>query len=546
MKRVALILAAVALTVVGQFAAVATTSKSGGTVAAAPGYSISYQDGETVLTIGFYANVTSIDPATACSTEDAKITTQLYDRLVGYATKTLEDGTVAKDDQTIAPRLAQSWDISEDGKTYTFHLTPDVKFPSGAPVDADAVAYSFNRILTMKQCGLYSFSAGLSGNILSVTAVDPLTVQVQLNESDPIFLNAMAKSGAGIVDKTLVEANGGVVAEQKNEWMNTNSAGSGPYIVEKFAPSEEIQMRANETYRGGKPYFDRVIWKIITDPANRVLLTERGDLQLTYNIPFRDQLRLAENDDLKIVRQPGLKITFVGLNNGIEPFNNPLVRQALSYAVPYDAIIEQVTSGLALPMKSIIPPLMADHDPSFFDKSTDLEKAKQLLAEAGLPDGFTFTLDIQSGSQEFDDIAVILQDQFRQIGVTMEIRKSDLAKYYEFVRGDQSQAYLIARTTGINDPGYFLGYMLPCGSTFAYSAYCNEQVDVLLGQARHEVDAAKRKELYAQIQQLVVADAPDLWLYVNPDAMVMAKNVEGLIYDTTLQEELVNLTEAAG
>jgi peptide/nickel transport system substrate-binding protein len=114
------------------------------------------------------------------------------------------------------------------------------------------------------------------------------------------------------------------------------------------------------------------------------------------------------------------------------------------------------------------------------------------------------------------------------------------------VRGDQSQAYLIARTTGINDPGYFLGYMLPCGSTFAYSAYCNEQVDVLLGQARHEVDAAKRKELYAQIQQLVVADAPDLWLYVNPDAMVMAKNVEGLIYDTTLQEELVNLTEAAG
>jgi peptide/nickel transport system substrate-binding protein len=542
MKRVRLILLAVAVLIAGQFAATLSTRTSGTTALAAPSYSISKQDGETVLTIGFYANVTSIDPATACSTEDAKITTQLYDRLVGYGTKTLDDGTVVRDDTVFAPRLAQSWDLSEDGKTYTFHLTPDVTFPSGNPVDADAVVYSFNRVLTMKQCGLYSFTAGLQTNIASVTAIDPLTVQVQLNEVDPIFLNAMAKSGAGIVDKSLVEANGGVVEGQANEWLNTNGAGSGPFLVDKFAPSEEIQLRANPSYRGGKPYFDRVIYKIITEPTNRVLLTEGGDLDLTYNIPFRDQVRLADNPDLKIVRQAGLKLTFIGLNNGAEPFNNPLVRQALAYAVPYNDIIQQVTSGLAQPMQSIIPPLMADYNPSFFDKTTDLDKAKDLLAQAGLPNGFSFTLDVQSGSQEFDDIAVILQAQLAQIGVTMEIRKSDLAKYYEFVRGKQSQAYLIARTTGINDPGYFLGYMLPCDSTSAYSSYCNPQVDELLAQARHEPDAAKRTDLYNQIQQLVVADTPDLWLYVNPDAFVMSKDLQGFVYDPTLQEELVSLT----
>lgn len=496
---------------------------------------------ENVLTIGFYANVTSIDPATACSTEDAKITTQLYDRLVGHGVKTLEDGTLISDDEVIEPRLAESWDVSDDGKTYTFHLTEGAVFPSGAPVNAEAVIYSFDRMLTMNQCGVYAFSVGVPGNIASMEAIDDLTVQVTLEQADPLFLSGLAKGTAGIVDKTVVDEHGGVIEGERNEWMNTNSAGGGPYIVERFAPGEEIVLRANETYRGGKPYYDRVVYQIITDPANRVLLTERGDIQLAYNIPFRDQLRLAENENLEIIRQPGLKLTFIGLNNATEPFNNPLVREALAYAVPYDDIIAQVTSGLATPMKSMVPPLMANYDPSFFEPTTDLERARQLLAEAGYPNGFNFTLDIQAGSQEFDDIAIILQAQLSQIGINMEVRKLDLAKYYEIVRGGETQAYLIARTTGVNDPGYFLGYMLPCGSTFQYSAYCNEEVDALLQQARFEPDPDVRAELYSEIQRLHAADFADLWLYVNPDTVVLNDSVEGFVYYPTLQEELVAL-----
>lgn len=501
-------------------------------------------DADRVLNVGFYADITSIDPASACSTEDAKLTRQLYDGLVTNGTRTLDDGTVAVDEQKIVPALAETWDVSSDGTTYTFHLTPGVTFPSGAPVDADAVVYSFNRVLTMNQCGVYGFTAGLTDNIVSVEALDAVTVRVQLKEADASFLNAMSKnSNAAIVDKTIVDMHGGVVKDSRNEWMDTHAAGSGPYLLEELAPGERIVLRENKNYRGEPPYYQKIVYHIIPDPVNRTLLTERGNLQFSYNIPFKEQLRLAGDKNLAIVREPGLKVTFVGLNNATEPFNNKQVREALAYAVPYDAIIKNVTHGLATPMRSLVPPLMANYAPEFFDKTTDLDKARDLLAGAGYADGFQFTLDIQAGSQEFDDIAVILQQQFKQIGVDMAIRKSDLAKYYEFVRGGNTEAYLIARTTGINDPGYFLGYMLPCGSPFQYSHYCNEEVDDLLQQARRESKPERRNELYSEIQRLNAADTPDLWLYVNPDAFVMSASIQGFVYDPTLQERLANLRE---
>lgn len=490
-------------------------------------------DRERTLVAGFIGNVISLDPACVSGIQDTQICVQLYDYLTKLATKTLPNGNIVVDTYKVEPRLAESWEVKDDGYTYIFHIRKGVKFPSGNDVDAEAVAYSFNRVLTMKQRALYSFSGGYGVEYFeSVKALDKYTVEMRLSNPDPILLRAVSRYATGIVDKSVVDQHGGVVEGELNEWMTTHSAGSGPYILEELIPGDKFVMAANKDYWQGEPYFKKLVFKIIEEPSMRILLLQSGELDFAYDVPYKEAARLQNVPGIKVYLNPGLGVNFIGLNNTIEPFTDPLVRKALCYAVPYDDIMRSVTYGFAERMYSIVPPIMAYHKPVYVAEY-DLDKAKTLLAEAGYPDGLAFTMDIQAGIQEFEQIAVIVQQEFSKIGVDVTIRKLDSAKYYEILRAFESQSYITVRYTGINEPGYFLGYIIYSGSVSQYSRYSNPRVDELLKLARSETDEATRRDLFQEIQEIHANDYPGIFLYVQNDVAVMRDDLEGFISNPT-------------
>lgn len=321
------------------------------------------------------------------------------------------------------------------------------------------------------------------------------------------------------------------------KWLAKNYAGSGEYMVESWEPENQMVLKANENYWGGKPYFDRIILKVIPNSSLRALLLKKGEIDVAFGLSADQVDALSDEDSVQIMRIPSRTHVDVILNNSKPPFNNKKIRQALAYLVPYEAIINNVYNGRAIPAKSEIPVLGLNYNPEFWKYETNIDKAKELLAEAGVPDGFEFNLNIKQGEEISHILAVTLQTEFKKAGVMMNIREVTNAAFASEMSTAIHEATLwgVGRLSYIDDPLVIME-SLRCNSTINRPSYCNPRVDKIADEFFVTYDPADRQKLADEFQSILADDMPELLLANIPIEYLLNSNLEGFVF---MQDSLV-------
>lgn len=474
------------------------------------------QETPTSLNVAYSEGGKTLDPAEANDGTSDTLVISAYDQLVTYDTEEVDGKRVAKTED-IVPMLAESWEANEDKTEYTFQLRDDVTFQNGKEMTADDVVATFKHI---EESASASFLYGMAG-IETVSKEDESTVVIGLDEPNHLFLQILPMYSFSIIDMDQVEDEGG------SDWLARNTAGSGPYVVDEWDPASEATLTRNDSYWGDEPEIETVNMKFIGSPSNRVQLLESGSVDMSLEVPTKDIETLEENPDVTVDSRASNKILYFAMNNEIEPFDNEKVRQAISYAVPYDKLLDDVMYGQASRMKSSVASSTPGFTDAGYSAEYDPEKAKELLAEAGYPDGFTFDFTLGSGFNDWNDSAVLIQASLADIGVTMNIKNMARAQFLEAIAEGNVQSYISRWTSFVNDPGYHLGLLLTSEGTSNYGNYHNEKVDELWQMAANEPDQEVRKDLYEQAQEIINVETPWAYLYEYNIVVSHRDGVEG-------------------
>jgi peptide/nickel transport system substrate-binding protein len=464
----------------------------------------------------------TLDPAFACDIIGNGYVAPLYAPLVAYERKNYpgpEGVTVTgEDDSKIAPALAQSWTISDDGLTYTFQIRTGTKFASGNALDAPAVAASLNRALSSGACGTYYMEAGAFGNTQGITA-DGNTVTITLANPQPLLIHALTQPNLSIVDVAVAEANGG------NDWMANNAAGSGPYTLAEYQPGVRAVYKANPNYFGAAPYEDEVVVNFIADPSALLLQARNGAADVTLGLP--KQMVNQVRSELNVVEVPSPRFMIVSLPNKIAPFDNVLFRRALSYAVPYEAIEQSVAFGYADRFFGPFPPEFSAYtEDNGAPRAFNMEKAIALLTESGVTGSVPLEMTIIEGNAEQEQIATILQGAWRALGVEATIGKLSASAYVETISSPEKKSAIV-RFDGpsIADPAWLLSYDMFCQSPFNQSNYCNTDAETIYGEALAISNIDGRQGKWDAIAKIWVEDVPRIPIYADVFTAVLDKDV---------------------
>ena len=483
----------------------------------------------------------SIDPRGYPSAYEAVYL--LYDQLVRF-----------DQDLQIQPELAESWEVSEDGLTWTFSLRDDVAFHDGTPFNADAVKFHIERIQSEEWA---SPNKSLWDHIVTVEVVDDYTVQISTAEPFGPMLNYLAHGSGGIASPTAVEEFGLDFVE--------NPVGTGPYKLESFTPGIELVLAANEDYWNGQPALDRVVFRQVTEPGARVAMLESGEAHIVAEVPPEEVERLQGVEGIEVVQQTGLRTFFAAFFDDAPALQDLSVRQAINHAVDKQAIVDAIFLGLATPLDSPTAPSMAGHVSQGIYEY-DPEMATQLLNEAGWSDsdgdgivdkdGEPLTLQflISNEYPKAQEVAEAVQQYLAEVGVNAELWQVDAAsvRTYQKVARDEVE-YDIANwafNASNGDISYHLESMWESNPDDAAPPYrwnlgwySNPELDEIIRGSKigpTAVDPNRRAELLAQAQEIIWNDATHLWLYV-PDLLAgHSSNVEGLVVLPTVFYDLRN------
>jgi peptide/nickel transport system substrate-binding protein len=428
-------------------------------------------------------------------------------------------------DGTMVPNLAVSWTVSEDGLVWTLNLREGVTFHDGTPFTAEAVKLNLDRFIAKAP---FKF---LLARVTEVEVVDELTVKIHLSEPFVPILRHLTHSFVAMVSPAQL-------AEVGEDGVIELPIGTGPFKIAEWVRGEYIKLVANEDYWGGRPYLDEVVFRFIPEDAARVAALEAGDVHAIMRVPPLDVPRLEAHPEIDVVKVPSVRVIYIGFNCRLSPFDNVLVRQALNYAVDKEAIVQHVLGGAGRPSDApITPAIFGYHKVGPYEYNPD--KARELLAQAGYPDGFKTILYHPTGRYMMDvAVAEAVQAYLRDVGVEAELRTMEWAAYLSFLRKPAEEAehpmYLLGWGTVPLDADYGL-YSLFHSSQWpmagwALSYYQNPVVDAALEQARVTPDAERRLELYRTAIEAIWHDAP--WLFLHDEVQLngVRAGVHGLIH----------------
>lgn len=464
----------------------------------------------------------TMDPAFACDIVGNGYVAPLYATLVAYDRKTYpgpEGVTVtAEDDGKIIPALAESYEVSEDGLTYVFQIRDGAKFASGNALDGAAVAASLNRALQSGACGTYYMEAGSFGNTQSIEA-DGNTVTIKLGAPQPLLIHALTQPNLGIVDTAVVDANGG------NDFLANGAAPSGPYTLADYQAGVKAVYEANPNYFGPAPMESEVIVNFISDPSALLLQARNGAADVTLGLP--KQMVNQVREELNVVEVPSPRFMIVSLPNKVAPFDNVTFRQALSYAVPYEAIQQSVAFGYAESFFGPFPPEFSAYNADIAGaRGFDMAKATELLGQSGVQADVELQMTILEGNAEQEQIATILQGAWSALGVKITISKLSASAYVETVTNPEKTSAIV-RFDGpsIADPAWLLSYDMFCESPYNQSNYCNADAEALFGEAVAMPNLADRQGKWDEIANLWIEDAPRIPVYADIFTAVLDKDV---------------------
>jgi peptide/nickel transport system substrate-binding protein len=336
----------------------------------------------------------------------------------------------------------------------------------------------------------------------------------------------------GIQDPEAIEANGGIVPEKPNDWVSKNDVGSGPFKLVSWKPGAEIVMERNENYWGPKPRSKRVVFKIIPEDSTREMLLTKGEIDIMWLPPTKDYEMLNKRKNLKVLGVPSIRSTYIDMNRNMPPFDNILVRKALCYSFPYESVIKNVLHGRAVQMTSPVPKGAPSHTSEYFPFKYDLNKAKELLKEAGYPNGFSFTFPLGEGRIANDkEIAVVWQAELKKIGITMTIDVIPQAAFLEKLKAKNVPIFMISWTSFVTDPFYQLLFLLGSKSFANYADIKDAKLDEWIDKAVPEGNKEKRYAISKEVQRYAADQA--LWVYMFQPMMdtAMNKKVQGFCFN---------------
>jgi peptide/nickel transport system substrate-binding protein len=477
------------------------------------------------LVIGKASDPQTLDPAITIDNNDWTITYPCYQRLMRYKVEGGKGSTSVEGD------LADSWKVSKDNLVWDFKLKKGQKFSDGTPVDAAAVKFSFERMMKLGQGPSEAFPTDLK-----VSVVDPMTVRFTLTKVFAPFLYTLANDGAGIVNPNVLKrADAG---EDAKVFLAGNTAGSGPYQLVSWTKGQSLVMEVNPNYGGKKPALKQFIVKIIGDAASRRLQLENGDLDLAESLPMDQLDGLKGKPGIAVAEFPSFNATYLYLNNKKAPLNNPDVRRAISYAVDYTGIIGGVLKGQATQMRGPIPLGMWGHDTGVMQFKTDLEKAKALLAKAGVSNLKLGFLYCSARNPNWEPIGLSTQANLAKLGITVKMENLANAAMRERVGKGDYDISIGGWSPDFADPFMFMNYWFDSekqGLPGNRSFYSNPEVDKLVRQAASISDQKERTKLYQQAQKIVVDEAAYVYLYQTNYRTALRDSVKGFVFNPMLE-----------
>ena len=466
---------------------------------------------DKTLIFGRGGDSITLDPSLIYDGESAKVCDMIYDTLVQYREDTTD----------IEPALANTWDNSADGLTWTFYLREGVTFHDGSPFNAHVAVYSLNR----PNAQLSDF---FNSTINHIIALDDFTLEVQLNTPYAPFLSLIASTQNSIVSQTAVMHYG--------MDFEYNPVGTGPFKFVRWDRNDQIVLQAYDSHWAGKPAIDKLIFRSIPDNSIRFMELQAGHLH-AMEFPNTDDLVLVQSDPvLELEMQPSLNVGYLAMNMEKPPYDNLKVRLAINHAFNKVDIIEKLYQGTGIPAKNPIPPSLWSYDDSIDAYPYDPEYAKQLLTEAGYPNGFETTLWALPIPRPYipngQALAEILQSQLSDIGIEATIVTYDWNTYIAKTQNGEHDMAMLGWSASA-DPDNFFYYLLskttaqkPDALNIAF--YRSDEMQDVLDMARTSTDRAERIELYQKAQAIFHRDVPWVPLAHAQRLLVINKNVQNL------------------
>ena len=473
--------------------------------------------------VRLYVDPPTLDPHVTTDATSAQIIVEVFGGLV-----TIDPNL------DIVPDLAESWDISDDGRVYTFHLRPDAVFHDGKAVTAHDVVWSLERVtnpLTESPVvdqylgdivGVDEKVAGDAPTISGVRFIDEHTVEITIDEAKSYFLAKLTYPTGFVLDKENVEAN------PRNWFREPN--GTGPFRLTEYRVGETLKLGRNENYHLGAPKLEEV--EFILSGGTQLLMYENNEIHIAgVSLADLDRLNDPDNElypDLQTA-PPNFSVNYIGLNVNEPPLDDKKVRQALNYAIDKREIASIVLGDLVVPADGILPPNFPGYDEGVSGYQFDPLRAKQLLEESKYGDDLanippiTITTPGSFGANVSLDMEVVLQMWERNLGITAEFQQTEFATFLKDLHKGRFQMFDIGWIADYPDPENFLDILFHSESSNNHTHYSNPEVDELLMMARVETDETARYSLYNQAEQMILDDAPWVPLWFDGESKLLVK-----------------------
>ncbi|HSI66254.1 MAG TPA: ABC transporter substrate-binding protein [Planococcus sp. (in: firmicutes)] len=492
---------------------------------------------EKILVFGRGGDSVSLDPISVTDGESFKVTKNIFDTLINFG----------EQDTEIEEGLAESWEASEDGLSYVFTLREGVTFHDGTDFNAEAVVANFDRWAggDAEQFPYYGSMFGGFGDdeghvIDSVEATGDYEVTFTLNRPQAPFLKNIAMSPFGIASPTALEEAG--------DTFGDNPVGTGPFQFVSWNRNDTVTIeKFDDYYIEDEPKVDQVIFRAIPDNSARLNALLSGEIDLADGITPSDAGTIEGDDNLQLFERPSMNVGYLGLTNTREPFDDPLVRQAMNHAIDKQAIIDGFFEGRAEPAKNPIPPVFAAYNDDIEEYDYNPERARELLEEAGLPDGFEMELWAMPVPRPYmpdgQKVAEAIQSNLADVGITAEIVSYEWATYLERAAAGEADAFLLGWTGDNGDADNFIYVLLDQDNIGSnnYTYYENQDLHDLLIAAQTEVDEDVRNDLYMQAQEIVHDDAPWVPLVHSTPLLAGGTNITGFYAHPTGSDKLASV-----
>lgn len=490
--------------------------------------------GRNVLNYVIGNDISNMDPALINDVESAIVATQVYQGLLKFKADSVD----------VEPDLAENYDVSPDGLTWTFRLRGHIRFHDGSPCDAEAVKFSVTRQMDANHPfhvpGKMRYARLLFGDpssaeaalVTSVDTPDSCTVVFKLAHRYVPFAKNLAMTPAAVVSPAVVQTYG--------KDFNTTMSGTGPFRMKSYKPDQSVVLVRHENYWGARAPLDEVRFRILRDPNVRVSSIRKGESDVISGVEPAALPLLEADSQVAVLSQTSMNLGYLALNCERVPFDKKIVRQAISYAIDRDYIAQTLFSGTSIAARGIIPPGMAGYNPARKGFSYDPARAKALLAQAGYPNGFTVTLSTHDRPRVYNPVGAKLAEHVQQslakVGVTVKLDQMEFSAFLDRQKSREYQMSNVGWVSDNGDPDNFIFELT--GREDNELNYSNPEATRLMREAAAQPDDKRRAELYTEAENLVLNDAPIIALNHAKQILAARRHVRNLRLHPTAVTQL--------